>query len=64
MRHDYVHPVFQGILNMMMPAPVKPNCKVPVRSEEELRAIADHHREEYRQGLDYVDDDYWDDDRD
>jgi hypothetical protein len=49
---------------MMMPAPVKPDCKVPVRSEEELRAIVEHHREEYRQGLDYVNDDYGDDDRD
>jgi hypothetical protein len=56
MRHDYVHPVFQGILNMMMPAPVNTNCQVPVRSEEEERAILEHHREEYRSGLDSVDD--------
>ncbi len=64
MRHDYVHPVFQGILNMMIPAPVNPAYKTTDISEEELRAIVEHHREEYRQGLDYVDDDYGEDDRD
>ena len=53
--NEHVHPIFQGILNMMMPAQVRTVYDDPVERER----ILEERRDEYRSGLDDVDERFY-----